>query len=146
MFIKERVSYLKGLADGMKIEESTNEGRLLKAIIEVLDDIADEIDYLQEVQDEMSEHIDSIDEDLAELESYVYEDYEDEDGDIEEDEDDAYIGEIECPHCKEKIDVYEDMLDDDNTLRCPECGGEIEIDEEGCCCEDYDDYSDNGEE
>lgn len=128
MLIKERVSYLKGLADGMQIGDATNEGKLLKAIIEVLDDIALEVDYLQEAQDEMSEHIDSIDEDLAELETIVFEDY--------EEDDDDYIGEMECPHCKEKFDVYEDMLDDENTLRCPVCDGEIELDLDECCCEE----------
>ena len=35
-YLSERVSYLRGLADGMKLNEDTNEGRLLKEIIEVL--------------------------------------------------------------------------------------------------------------
>ena len=131
MLIRERVSYLKGLADGMQISEATNEGKLLRAIIEVLDDIALEMDYLQETQDEMSEQIESIDEDLAELETIVFEDY-----DEDEEDDEDYIGDMECPHCKEDFEIYGDMLEDGYIIECPVCYGEIELDFEECCCEE----------
>jgi hypothetical protein len=125
--IKERVSYLKGLADGMQISDSTNEGKLLRAIIEVLDDIATEVDCLQEEQDQMYDQIEDIDEDLAELESIVFEDYEDDDDDC--------IGEMECPYCKESFAVFLDMLEEDNSIQCPICHNEIELDWD-CSCEE----------
>ncbi|HOQ38554.1 MAG TPA: hypothetical protein PLR73_12790 [Acetivibrio sp.] len=74
--IRERVAYLKGLAEGMQINDSTNEGKIIKAMIEVLDDIALSVDDLTEVQQQLEEHVDDIDEDLAELERLIY----DEDG------------------------------------------------------------------
>jgi len=130
-YLKERVAYLKGLAEGMQLNESTNEGKLLKAIIEVLDDVALAVDDIEEVQEEMSEQIDNIDEDLAEIEQIVFEDMYDE-------YDDGYIGEFACPHCSEKVSVYEDMLDDDagNTVECPHCHKDVEIEWE-CDCEHH---------
>ena len=35
-FLRERVSYLKGLCEGMKLDANTNEGKLLTAIIMLL--------------------------------------------------------------------------------------------------------------
>jgi len=90
--IRERVAYLKGLAEGMQINDSTNEGKIIKAMIEVLDDIALSVDDLTEVQQQLEEHVDDIDEDLAELERLIY------DEDDEYDDDDT-IAELECPHC-----------------------------------------------
>lgn len=44
MEITEKVAYLKGLAEGMELDTEKKEGKLLAAIIDVLDDIALEID------------------------------------------------------------------------------------------------------
>jgi hypothetical protein len=38
--IKEKVSYIRGLTDGLEINNSTKEGKVIKAIIDVLEDIA----------------------------------------------------------------------------------------------------------
>jgi hypothetical protein len=38
--MKEKVSYLKGLSDGLGITHDTKEGKLLLAIIDVLDDMS----------------------------------------------------------------------------------------------------------
>ena len=79
MTVTERVSYLKGLAEGLDIDASTKEGKLLNAIIETLDDLAFEVSDMQEVIGELGEQVDMIDEDLDALEEIVYEDEEDDD-------------------------------------------------------------------
>lgn len=134
-YLKERVAYLKGLADGMQISDSTNEGRLLKAIIEVLDDMAMTVDDIEEVQEQLSEQVDIIDEDLGEVEKVLFEEEEEE----EECDDEDCLGEVECPNCNETICIEEDMFSDDgDTLKCPHCGEKIDVD--WCCdCEDCDD-------
>ena len=43
MEISEKVAYLKGLAEGLALDTDTKEGKLIAAIIDVLDDIALEI-------------------------------------------------------------------------------------------------------
>ena len=45
-YLTERVSYLRGLMDGLGINESTNEGKVLVNVIDILDDIIDEISDL----------------------------------------------------------------------------------------------------
>ena len=35
MTIGEKVSYIKGLAEGLKVDESTNEGKVITAILDV---------------------------------------------------------------------------------------------------------------
>ena len=48
MEITEKVAYLKGLAEGMELDTGKKEGKLLSAIIDVLEDIALE---LQDIED-----------------------------------------------------------------------------------------------
>jgi DNA-directed RNA polymerase subunit RPC12/RpoP len=137
-FIKERVAYLRGLAEGMKISDETNEGKLLRSIIDVMDDIALAIDDIEEVQDQLGEQIDNMDEDLAEVEKVVF------DCDCDDDEDDDILAEVECPHCGEIIELEEDMLDDEaESFECPYCGKDIAVewdcDCDDCCDHDHDD-------
>jgi hypothetical protein len=133
-YLKEKVAYLKGMAEGMQISDSTNEGKLLKAIIEVLDDVALSVDDVQEGQEQLNEQIDSMDEDLAEIERVLF------DEEDTEDDDDICFGEFECPYCEQLVEVDEDMIDEDsNTIECPNCHKEIELDWEcdcECDCED----------
>jgi len=129
-YLKERVAYLRGLAEGMQISESTNEGKLIKAMLEVLDDFALAMDDVEEVQEQLSEQVDNIDEDLAEIERVIFEE--------ECDDEDIYFSEIECPYCNETISVDEDMIDDDGeTIECPSCHKKIELEWDcDCGCED----------
>lgn len=129
-YLKERVAYLKGMAEGMQLSDATNEGKLLKAILEVMDDFALSLSDIEELQKEQGEQIDNIDEDLAEIERVLFDD---EDSDCD---DDCCFAEIECPHCKETISIDKDMIDDDgDVIKCPNCNNEIEV-EWDCDCED----------
>ena len=55
MEITEKVAYLKGLAEGLGLDGSTKEGKILSVMIDVLDDIALELQDLQDAQEEMEE-------------------------------------------------------------------------------------------
>lgn len=134
-YLKEKVAYLRGLAEGMKLDDTTNEGKLLKAIIEIMDDFALTMDDMEEVQEQMNEQIDDIDEDLAEVERVIF----DED---ETDDDEVCYKEIECPHCHEKMDVDIDAIGDEGTIiKCPSCNKEIEVEWE-CTCDECEDNED----
>lgn len=134
-FLLERVSYLKGLADGMELEQTSKEGKLLVQILDVLDDMAQAIHELDEEVGDIDEYIELMDEDLTEVEEAVFED-EDED---EDEDDEDMIDEITCPECGELIYTDLDVLCDDPDaeleIECPNCGTVIEIaDECGCSC------------
>ena len=129
MTITEKVAYLRGLAEGMKLDSSTNEGKLTLAIIDTLDDIALTVSDLEDTVAELSAQVDEIDDDLGELEDEVYSD-----GCDDEDEDfDDTLYEVECPNCGDVICLDEEMLDE-GEIDCPNCGEKLEFDfEDGDC-------------
>ncbi len=132
MTISEKVAYLKGLMDGLDLGDS-KEARVLKAVADVLDDMALSVEDLESSVDELSEQVDSIDEDLGELEEDLYGD-EDDDDDCDCDDEELY--EVECPSCHDTICVDEEMLDE-GEMECPNCGQllEFDLDIDGCGCD-----------
>lgn len=123
--LRERVSYLQGLAEGLAVEAESREGKLLSQVIGVLGDMAAELEKLQQAQQDLEEYVSALDESVGELEDDYYgaEEDEDEEDDEEEDDDNCYI-EVECPKCHERVFFEEEMLDDDvvTEITCPQCG------------------------
>lgn len=134
MTVTERVAYLKGLAEGLNIDSSTKEGKLLNAIVDVLDDISFELADTQEIVGELSDQIDMIDEDLESVEDYLY-DEDDEDDDDEDDDEDIF--EVTCPNCGDTIYLDDEMLDM-GEIECPNCHENLEFEFDECECEDDD--------
>ena len=132
----ENVAYLKGLAEGLSIEESTKEGKLLLRIIDTLDDFAEAIVMINEDQEDLSEYVDALNEDLEEVEEEIFNGNDNYDND-ENDEEDIDFMEITCPNCDEEIFVDEDLFYDENAeVICPRCNKAIKIDNgHECCCE-----------
>lgn len=135
MTVMEKVSYLKGLAEGLGVDESTKEGKLLKAIIDVLDDMASDLESLEDYTEELTEQVDAIDEDLDSLETDFYEDYDEDDCDCGCEDADFY--DITCPNCEEEFSVDEETLLE-GSIECPNCGEKLEFDIEDCDCDDGD--------
>jgi hypothetical protein len=140
MDICEKIAYIKGLAEGLGIDEATKEGKVLTAIIDLLGDITDEICEIEDGCDELMEQIDAVDEDLASLEDIIYEDDDDCDCcdcdcDCDCDDDccdcDDEVYEIECPVCNDIIYLDGEMLEQEGMV-CPNCGTELEFDFDGC--------------
>ena len=135
MDICEKVAYIKGLAEGLSLDESTKEGKILAAVIDVLSDITDEICEIEDGCDELMEQLDAVDEDLSNVEDIIYGDDDcdccDDDCDCCDDDEELY--EIECPACRDTVYLDEDMLSEDG-ITCPNCGTELEFDFDGCDC------------
>ena len=142
MTITEKTAYLKGLLEGMAIDQTTNEGKLLAAIIDTLDDIAlavadldDEVGAINDEMDMMEESLDAIDEALDDLEDAldaIDEDLDDMDDELEEifeilelEDEDLY--QLICPTCEEEIIIDEDVLAK-GSMKCPACGEDLEFD------------------
>ena len=148
MGITENAAYLKGLAEGLKLDESTNEGKLIVKMLDVMEEMAERISVLESANDQLYTYMEGMAEDLVNLENDFYddgecEDYSDLNEEYDEDEDfvDEEYYEIECPTCGEKI-CFTEEFDLDNFL-CPACGNKIDDIElmddcEGCegCPED----------
>lgn len=67
MKLTEKAAYLKGLVEGLGVEEGTKEGKILKAIVDLLDDISLSVADLEDGYDELNEQIDIIDEDFVQF-------------------------------------------------------------------------------
>lgn len=125
MNISEKVSYIKGLAEGMKLDEATNEGKLLLAILDALTDIAYQLEEVDEDLNDMADVVGGIDETVAELEEAVYGDGDDDHCDCGCEDEDMY--EITCPKCDNSIVVDFDVIAAGEIL-CPNCGEPLEFD------------------
>ncbi len=131
MTITEKIAYIKGLAEGLQLDESKPEVKLIKAIVDVLDDIAYDLTDMEELYDELSDQVEEIDQDLADVETEVFDDFDDDDYDDDYDDDDydddAPFYEVTCGACGQKLNVSEDVLLE-GEIECPNCGELLEFD------------------
>ena len=99
MSITEKAAYLKGLMDGLKLEEGKDETKLLRALVDAVTDLANEIADTQDDVDVLNAYVEEIDEDLGAVEEYVFGGDDDLDCDFDcencDDEDCEYRDEIE---------------------------------------------------
>ena len=131
MELMEKVAYLKGMVDMAEFDPAAKETKVLRTLIDAVDEMAQTVAELVEANSQMCEVIESLDEDLTEVENDLYgEDDEDEDDyDYDEDDDseEEDIYEVTCPSCGETFDVDEAMLDE-GEINCPACGELLEFD------------------
>ena len=133
--LTNRAAYLKGLAEGMRLDKETNEGRLLSEIIDFLNDAAAEINAIDNEQGFIADKIDDMDEEIEVIGNEVFDEFYDDDYD---DDDDNEFS-IRCQECGEDICVTDDDLMEGEVV-CPNCGTEIEFDFD--CNDDCDDDCD----
>ena len=157
MTLTEKVAYLKGLVEGLGIDETTSQGKVTKAMVDILNDMALSIADLDDSTSELFEEVEAIDEDLGNLEDDFYDDDDDDDCccdcdcdcddcdckckchcdcDCDDCDDcdcccDEEIYEVECPNCHEEICIDGEILDM-GSIECPNCGENLtfEIDED----------------
>ena len=162
MSMTEKSAYLKGLADGLEYDKTTKEGKIIAALLDLVDDMAkaladvqNDIEEIDEDLDYLNEYIEEIDEDLSDVEDFLdeeccceddedyddldefdEEEYEECDGDCAScdgcDCGDEDYFEIVCPSCGKTV-CFDSELDPENLL-CPACG------EKFGCIVDEDDY------
>ena len=146
MTLYEKAAYLRGLADGVDLDKTTPEGKILAALLDLVTDIADEVEAINEDIADLQDYVEEIDEDLEDVEDFLDEecdgdcatcdcegdcddcefgDYDLEcdcdcdDDDCDCDCDDMFF-EVECPSCGEVV-CFDETIDPEN-LACPACG------------------------
>ena len=155
MSLTEKLAYIQGLCEGLALDETTKEGKVLLAIVDLLDDLTDTVSQLDNDVDQIFDEIDAIDEDLTDVEdALLYDDEDEEDDgchcgghghhhhgdhkckcgchDDEDDEDEEW----------EEDEDLSDLYDEENPLyeiTCPKCGEIVCMDEDmlfspDCAC------------
>ncbi len=150
MNISEKAAYVKGLFDGMELDMNEKQNKVLKALVDLVGEMAEEISELGQCYDDVCDQIDALDEDLTGVEDVLFED-DDEDDDYDEiygDDDetcdcencvseDDTLYEVTCPTCNETISLTEEAVLQ-GSMKCPKCGELLEF--------DYDEDEEDGEE
>ncbi len=159
MNLTEKSAYIKGLAEGLELDKTTKEGKILAALMELVDelskavtDVQQDIDEIDEDLDYLNEYIEELDDDLQAVEDFLDEELEDDfddeddldDEDYDDDDffcdgdcegcdgcDDEEFFEIVCPSCGETVCFDQEM--DPETLTCPACGEKF-----GCIVDEED--------
>lgn len=140
--LTDRISYLKGMAAGMKLNMDKDANKLQLEMLNVMGEMAEEMALMAEQHHDLNEYVESIDDDLADLEETLFGDEDDTFGDEEdvEDDEDAEDDEDEeddliayaCPHCGHEIEFHASDVDFDEDYLCPACHKPIfpELDED----------------
>ena len=130
MTIVERAAYLKGLTEGLGIDPASGEGKLWSTLTDLLGDMARQVEELREKFEDQDEVLDDVYEQLIYLQEITLptEELTDYDDEAEEElEYDGVLYDVTCPGCGETITFDEDTLDQ-GSIRCPNCGETLEFD------------------
>ena len=148
MTLTEKTAYIKGLCEGLEFDKKDSaEAKIIKALIDLCDDMAKEIDDIECDIADLADYCEELDEDLGDVEQVLIDEYDDEcdcdcdcdcccdddecDGDCDECElcgscelcDDEDYYEIICPSCGETV-CFDESIDCEK-LTCPACGNEL---------------------
>ena len=151
MTVSEKAAYIKGLMEGMSIDTSKGEGKILAAMADLLEDLSLTVLDIEDEAATLRDYIEEIDEDLGAVEEDFYcgDDFDcdcdddccccddDCDCDCDCDDDDCDCCdcceclELECPACGEPVYIDEDDVEDIDELECPSCGQILNVVEIG---------------
>lgn len=143
MELKEKIAYLQGLAEGLSLDDTTKEGKMLIAMLDVLEEMAQAIEDLASDQDDLEQYIEAVDEDLGDLEDDFYGDDDDCCDDEEDDEDfeEGSFVEVECPKCHDIVRFEASILEDDDVIEvtCPNCDEVVYVNDDNLSMEEEND-------
>ena len=141
MTINEKSAYLKGLMDGLNLNQETAEGKMIASIVDLLGDITKKLTAVEDTTIAISDELDEIEEDLDAIEDFIMDeeddeyddddyDYDDDDEDYDDEgfdfgDEDTTIYEVECA-CGNIIDFDEETLEKGSII-CDNCGETLEF-------------------
>ena len=138
MTTSEKVAYLKGLAEGMGLENA-GQGKLMNVIIDILEDLSLDLADTRNAVEELNDGVEELSDDLTALEDEFYDtvygefdpaeidgELDDDEDDEEDEEDDEVFYTVTCPGCGAELTVDEEIISEGD-LECPECGEVIDF-------------------
>lgn len=115
-YLKEQASYLRGLAEGMNVGETSKEAKIIMGMLALLDDMAGAVEENETAMVELEEWVADIADDLEEIDAF--------DPDFDQDDGDRVLDdmlELRCPHCGDTVFFDMDLVESHDDLVCPNC-------------------------
>lgn len=127
--LTEKVSYIRGLADGLDLDVESKEGKIISAMLDLLADMAQEMEETADAQDELFEAVSDLDEAMHSVAEILADDEEGGCSCCSHDHEDFCppVLTVRCPACNETVEFDAEDVDEDGFVVCPYCDEEIEI-------------------
>lgn len=149
--LNSKLGYLRGLAEGLGINDETKEGKVIRQMILLLDEIGRSLEEINENYEELFSYVEAIDQDLSDLEDELlegneededYDDYDEKDEDVYDEHDVSFT--VECPECHQEVTIDEDVLEDEESFEvlCPNCGRVVFINDDEEWDNELDEFED----
>jgi len=132
MTAKETSAYIKGILEGANFDTTTTEGKIICALVELCDKMAEEIEELQEDVETAYDYLEELDHDLGDLEGEVWEEFDSYDCDCDDDDCDCCDCDCDDDDDCDCCDCCDCDCDDETELycaMCPSCGGKVYFDD-----------------
>jgi ribosomal protein S27E len=150
--LKRRVSHLAHLVDRYEFRGRGREGQMLADVVEVLKDLAEDVEAVSTSQYELEQYLEEVDTDLMSLEENVYlrpqsrRDREETPENPGDDPATVHYIRVECPVCELEASYNEDLFHQDGIqLTCPHCGNIVFDSDEDYLVVDEDEDEDEDE-
>lgn len=117
--LTDRASYLKGLAEGMKLNIEKDANRLIVEIIQLLNETTDRLDAVEEELEDMDDYMADMEGDVAALKDRIFGDDDPEMHEEFDDEDERIT--YPCPSCGKILQFRTRDVDFSEDYRCPSC-------------------------
>ena len=144
MGIAEKLGYVRGLADGLDIKDTTPEGKVLLALVDLVGEMAENFMEVGLLVRDLEESVDDLISDVYDEEnsggdsririfpgaSGFFEQDDDEDGGDEEETD----GDPRCISCGHPVEITAEILRE-GFVKCPKCGQQMALEIQGGDCE-----------
>lgn len=130
----EKLAYLKGLVEGLNLNDEKKDTKVIKYLMELLEDIVFDMENLEDGFEGFQQQLDEVDEDLGAIEKDLYEvddcgcghSHDVEKKSSKKSKDELYY-EVTCPTCGDTICLDEDLINV-GEMECPNCGEKLEFD------------------
>ena len=133
----EKLAYLKGLVAGLNLNDDKKDTKVIKYLMELLEDIVLDMENLEGGFSEFQQQLDEVDEDLGAIEKDLYEvdnsskpapskNSNNKKKNSKKTKDELYY-EVTCPTCGDTICLDEELINV-GEMECPNCGEKLEFD------------------
>ncbi|MBX5466525.1 MAG: zinc-ribbon domain-containing protein [Firmicutes bacterium] len=131
--LRRRISHLEGMADRLELREGGREGRMLAEMVDVLREMALDVEEIGANQVDLENYVEELDTDLMHLEEDLYARGRGPRRTRAEGVREADYIVLECPRCNKESSYNPALFEEEGIqLTCPHCGNIVYDSDEDC--------------